>query len=222
MASLDSTTTRCLRAWSQLPPLRPCSEEYQVPVAKNVGGRGRGEIGTGNQQPREGGNPAHQSWGRGSGGGMAAPLLSFFLRDSSAANNLWQGKGPQWHPRPPPPQQPSPPPLLLPCETTGPCAETTGAGEGAPLRDDEPLRRDDEPLRDDVGRGRGAEDLRVGGQGWWGRVGARTAESGRGREWWVIPGMAPFLRWRVGRGRGWRQRRGHGRTTNLCTPTLIT
>ena len=90
MASLDSTTTRCLRAWSQLPPLKPCSEEYQVPVAKNVGGRGRGEIGTGNQQPREGGNPAHQSWGRGSGGGMAAPLLPFFLRDSSAANNLWQ------------------------------------------------------------------------------------------------------------------------------------
>ena len=38
MASLDSTTTRCLRAWSQLPPLKPCSEEYQVPVAKNVGG----------------------------------------------------------------------------------------------------------------------------------------------------------------------------------------
>ena len=65
MASLDSTTTRCLRAWSQLPPLKPCSEEYQVPVAKNVGGRGRGEIGTGNQQPREGGHPAHQSWGRG-------------------------------------------------------------------------------------------------------------------------------------------------------------
>jgi hypothetical protein len=38
MASLDSTTTRCLRAWSQLPPLKSCSEEYQVPVAKNVGG----------------------------------------------------------------------------------------------------------------------------------------------------------------------------------------
>src|SRR5690242_17147343 len=38
MASLDSTTTRCLRAWSQLPPLKPCSEEYQVPIAKNVGG----------------------------------------------------------------------------------------------------------------------------------------------------------------------------------------
>jgi hypothetical protein len=90
MASLDSTTTRCLRAWSQLPPLKPCSEEYQVPVAKNVGGRGRGEIGTENQQPWEGGHPAHQSWGRGSGGGMAAPLLPFFLRDSSAANNLWQ------------------------------------------------------------------------------------------------------------------------------------
>jgi hypothetical protein len=70
-------------------------------------------------------------------------------------------------------------------------AETTGVGEGAPLRDNEPLRGDDGPLRDDVGRGRGAEDLRVGGQGWWGRVGARMAESGRGREWWVIPGMAP-------------------------------
>jgi hypothetical protein len=156
----------------------------------------------------------------GSGEGMSAPLLPFFLRDSSAANNLWQGKGPQWHPRPPLPQQPSH--LLLcsslarrwgqgkgrPCETTDPCAdlgskdgvETTGAGEGAPLRDDEPLRGDDRPLRDDVGRGRGAEDLRVGGQGWRVRVGARMAESGRGREWWVIPGMAPFLRWRAGRG----------------------
>jgi hypothetical protein len=76
-------------------------------------------------------------------------------------------------------------------ETTGPCAdpgskdgavnhgskdgaETTGAGEGA-------------PLRDDVGRVRGAEDLRVGGQGWRGRVGARMPESGRGREWWGNP-----------------------------------
>jgi hypothetical protein len=57
-------------------------------------------------------------------------------------------------------------------------AETTGVGEGAPLRDDGPLRGDDGRLRDDVGRGRGVEDLRVGGQGWRGRVGARMPESG--------------------------------------------
>jgi hypothetical protein len=89
-------------------------------------------------------------------------------------------------------------------ETTDPCAEpgskdgaanprskdgaeTMGAGEGAPLRDDGPLRGDDGRLRDDVGRGRGAEDLRVGGQGWRGRVGARMPKSGRGREWWGNP-----------------------------------
>ena len=62
--------------------------------------------------------------------------------------------------------------------------ETTGEGEGAPLRDDGPLRGDDEPLRDDVGRGRGAEDMRVGG---WGRGsefegGARAQRGGRASE----------------------------------------
>jgi hypothetical protein len=128
--------------------------------------------------------------------------LPFFLRGSSAANNLWQGKGPQWHPRPPPPRQPSPPPLLLPCETMGPCAETTGAGEGAPLRDDGPLRglripgskdgvettgageavplRDNGPLRGlRIPRSKDAAETMGAGQGWRGRVGARMADEGK-------------------------------------------
>jgi hypothetical protein len=88
---------------------------------------------------------------------------------------------------------------------------------------------------DDRGRGRGAEDLHVGGQGWWGvragagedgaegrgagawcrlcgwRVWARMAESEQGREWWGLPrrqSLAPFHRWRSRRGRGWRGGRG--------------